>query len=587
MATQEEITLLGILEDVTSTSPESPCCVLQDNDPKEVKILSYEGVLDCLKLHQSWLRSIIEDFVGDQVCDDRVVAFLSSNSVDMLLSMLACTATSLRPTIAALLNIRWTADEMAKSLQSEGRRNATTIVLYGPGFEAMATQVVAQLGHKSCCLPIPKVSSEYARPLGRIVRPSSLNSIETSSHSLTTRSVSEMIQHTTAKGSDCDAMIVFTSGTTGGSKGVRLSHRALAVQSLAKLDKPCNYATETVMLASTVPLFHVGGLSSCLAVLFAGGSLVFPRPSKNQRGVVVGFDPNLVKQSLESPFLPVNTLVVVPAMLVSLFGTVEPSRTYPAVRLILIGGQSASDATIQKISQRFPNARIVQTYACTEAASSLTFLHVNSKLGLEEGSPKKARMPNGDCVGSPPHHVDLRLYRKDHGKATKIVSLPYAAGIIATKGPHLMSGYWQRGLAAHGQKTNRSGWYLTSDLGFFDDAGQLYFCGRTKDVIRSGGETVMAQEVERALLKHPDISECAVFPRQDERFGEAVACALVVVSTPLRLGTVTDWCRGQGLATYKRPRYLFMVDSLPRNSSGKVLKHELIDMFGRIQRSKL
>jgi non-ribosomal peptide synthetase component E (peptide arylation enzyme) len=78
-----------------------------------------------------------------------------------------------------------------------------------------------------------------------------------------------------------------------------------------------------------------------------------------------------------------------------------------------------------------------------------------------------------------------------------------------------------------------------------------------------------------------------VFPRQDERLGEAVACALVVVSTPLRLGSVTDWCQQQGLATYKRPRYLFMVDSLPRNSSGKVLKHKLIDMFGRIQRSKL
>jgi len=123
-------------------------------------------------------------------------------------------------------------------------------------------------------------------------------------------------------------------------------------------------------------------------------------------------------------------------------------------------------------------------------------------------------------------------------------------------------------------------------LGFYDKFGRLYFCGRLKDVIRSGGESILANEVERVLLTHPLISECAVFPRQDEKFGEAVACALVV-NGPLQLKEIRDWCSTGGLATYKRPRYLFVVDSLPRNSSGKILKHKLVAQYGRIPRSKL
>ena len=105
-------------------------------------------------------------------------------------------------------------------------------------------------------------------------------------------------------------------------------------------------------------------------------------------------------------------------------------------------------------------------------------------------------------------------------------------------------------------------------------------------MIRSGGETVMASEVERIILKHPHVSDCAVFPRQDEKFGEAVACALISQS-PLKLDSIKSWCTKNGLASYKRPRYIFLVDELPKNSSGKVLKHKLVATFGRIRRSKL
>ena len=158
--------------------------------------------------------------------------------------------------------------------------------------------------------------------------------------------------------------------------------------------------------------------------------------------------------------------------------------------------------------------------------------------------------------------------------------MPNQVGIIATRGPHVMNGYWSRGSLGTGR--NLTGWYLSNDLGFFDEDNQLHFCGRANDEIRSGGETIHALEVERVLLRNPDIEGCAVFARPDDRFGQAVACAIVPKGSP-KLTNIKDWCQKQGLASYKRPRYVFLVDSLPRNSSGKVLKQKLVETFGKTQ----
>lgn len=125
-------------------------------------------------------------------------------------------------------------------------------------------------------------------------------------------------------------------------------------------------------------------------------------------------------------------------------------------------------------------------------------------------------------------------------------------------------------------------------MGYWDE-GKLYFCGRVNDVIRTGGETVLANEVEKVLLMHPAINDCAVFSLPDEKFGEAVCCAVVTVKT----GSVDDlkgWCTQQGLANYKKPQRIFLVSTLPRNASGKVLKHKLQSEFAsalRKQRSRL
>ncbi len=570
-----KISLLDIFGLQNQHSPQAPAFVLHGENSSAVRTLSFSDACECIQSHKVWLlERITEISTNNILIQDVVVAYLSSNSIDMFLSMMACTSRLGAPNlqrVAALLNTRWSPEEMAQALFSHNPNEAATILLYGDGFEEVANHVAKKLGHASVCMQLPKFSIDKLQPLQQRL---SKRTATSSSWSLSSQLGSSFTVKDIAKnGHDRDAFIVFTSGTTGGSKGVRLSHRAIAIQSMAKILHPCHYSSETSMLASTVPLFHIGGISSFLAVLFAGGTLILPGPCEAR------FDPQMTKVSLEHLIFPTNTLVVVPAMLVSLLAELDVSVVYPAVRLILIGGQSASQVMTKRLVQTFPNARIVQTYACTEAASSLTFWHFNANHNEDSSESQKMR---GDCVGHPPAHVHLRLYRKE-GKSTKIVTLPYVAGIIATRGPHLMTGYWFRG--ALEPSDNPTGWYWTNDLGFWDKRGKLYFCGRVRDVIRSGGETIMAQEVERVLLQNPDIQDCAVFPKKDHKFGEAVACA-IVTRGDLKLEGIKKWCEQQGLASYKRPRYVYKIKELPRNSSGKVLKHELVMVFGRIQ-SKL
>lgn len=617
----------SIVFDSNSSEGSSPCFVFHQHvqtsfegasnysnigvDTGISKILFYASLKKCLALHQEWLRRTIEDAVlrcGQDSTDDIVVAYISGNSPDMLLSVLSCSSPELNPAIPALLNTRWTPSEMIASLRSRKKnsnassstRNAVTILLHddsGP-FRNAAHQVSNGLtkteNQYTCYLPIPNFSHIYSKLAtetwaGNKSRPPNHND----SHYFHTQ-----METCFQKASTRDALILFTSGTTGGSKGVRLSHRSLLVQALAKLDDPCRYSGATAMLATTVPLFHVGGFSSFLAVLLARGHLVFP--AREGRSSSSKFQVQDISKSLRDPYLPSNTLVVVPAMLSSFFDAEVRAglkrNQFLKARLLLIGGQSASRQILQQCRYCFPNARIVQTYACTEAASSMTFLSLTTNNAQTPvASAPISSQPNGNCVGSPPSHVELEICRKppkQQGTSAVFkyepITKPFELGLIATKGPHVMNGYWERGVCSSITNSNDNRRFIGSDLGFWDDQGRLCFAGRAKDVVRTGGETVLAREVEQILLNHPDIAECAIFPRIDRRYGEAVASAIVTKQTDMTIGTLKKWCQRRGLAGYKQPKYLFLVNSLPRNSSGKVLKHKLVAKFGNAElRSKL
>ena len=541
--------LVNILDIGRSNFGANPC-IATTGTSNEISILTYASGWLALQEHLQWLRKALAGR-----CEDVVVAYLSSNSGDMLLSMLAATELGVH---VALLNTRWTASEIAGLLQTQVS-TCNTVILYGNGFYGKAKQAADALLHSTDIRHIPALAESYmtlGHPMEFQLNKMSLIHVE-----------EEKSEVMFAKDGDDDAFVVFTSGTTSGSKGVRLSHRALWLQALAKLGPPCQYSSHTRMLATTVPLFHVGGLSSAIAVWLAGGMLEFPRR--------IGFDPKITVMSMSRVSMPTNTLVVVPAMLHALFQNIGENKCFNAVDLILIGGQSATPPMVRQLTITFPNARLVQTYACTEAASSLTFLLLDTltenRMEIKDGTV-------GDCIGQPPPHIVICLVSES---GTSVINEHEKVGTFATKGHHVMNGYWKRGDYNKYPSKGRNEWFITSDLGFKDaTTGRFFFCGRATDVIRTGGETVNASEVERVLLIYDGVKECAVFALPDDRFGEAVCAALVAPDQSASLSQIRHFCGEQGLSDYKRPRRLFFLDELPRNSSGKVVKHMLVERFG-------
>jgi len=615
--------LSSLLDEPARLYSDKPCVVYGSNDAATVRVLTYGAAHAALQEHIGWLqqqavRATRQNQTSTGASSDLrsprlIVGYVASNSADFILSVFACTnrndydnASDADAAVAArtpaLMNTRWTVSEMVAVLESD-LESATikdcTILIHGPDYADTARQVAKKLHHSAICLPLPMFAQQQALvwPLSSTaflsVRGRTRTANNTVEVGVDRQYVDEMIQRISATRDELeDALLVFTSGTTStsGSKGVRLSHAAVLRQALAKLQSPCFYSATTTMLATTVPFFHVGGLSSTAAVWLAGGTLVFP--AVEAKGVT-GFDPHQVWRSVASTnassnstrWDSVNTLVVVPAMLHALEKSVASTQALscPGVELILIGGQSAALLTLRFLARVFPNARVVQTYACTEAASSLTFLKVTN----DNSSPLAPDTElTGDCVGFPSQHIEIGLFRVDEHGSKFIIQAPFTAGVIASRGPHIMNGYWTRRKNNHAT-IGRDEWMFTNDLGFWDAQGRLYFCGRVNDVIRTGGETVLASEVERVLLENADVAECAVFALADEKFGEAVCCALICPTGQLSLTQVRSWCQDHGLAGYKRPRRVFHVRELPRNSSGKILKFRLKERFETMIQSRL
>ena len=631
-----------------------------------------------------------------------VIAYIADNALpDFFFSVLAATDWNLDHTETEddvipilLLNTRWTTAEMVTVLQpSLSSHLSRTLLLYGPGYQTRAVTVAQELlsllrqqqqhgssptndtnsnHHVVCYKPIPEFVSLLCNTLS-IISPSfpvdgANRNIQNDEKYDSFRKRLQEQQHHNDKNNyknnyqemNRTALILFTSGTTTGVKGVQLSHRALLIQAWAKLRDPCSFHSHTRVVASCVPFFHVGGLVNLLAVWLAGGTLLFRnhggRGGEDIRGGGRGggFDPKFVWNSIHHTHCNCNTLVVVPAMIHTLQQQQQSiankndtnksnnKNNNQSVELVLLGGQSASPSTIEFLVQSFPQARIVQTYACTEAASSLTYLDVTMRertTGQRGGiitSNTRTRDDQsmvdvpGDCVGKPPSHVEIALLPmmndhqdKDDDKSrerrtTKPLAQPWQVGLIATKGPHLMNGYWKRSTITASSSScspksivnpsslsswyDPNNWFVTNDLGVQDRNGSLWFCGRASDTIRTGGETVLAQEVERILQQHSRIAEVAVFPIPNDRYGEIVTCAIVLTTAHsqntatttttiptsitrttsdnienelLSMNQLRTWCKEHGLAGYKCPRQVIFVPTLPRNSMGKVLKAQL------------
>ena len=344
------------------------------------------------------------------------------------------------------------------------------------------------------------------------------------------------------------AIIMYTSGTTGRPKGAMLTHGNIWWNNTNTL-LAADLCQDDVTLV-VAPLFHIGGLNvNTLVTLQKGGHIVLHR----------AFDPARFLEDVAK--YEVTTYFAVPAML--LFTSQHPqfeSADLSSLRLIFCGGAPVPEPLMKVWNAR--GVPVNQGYGMTETAPMLSFLTPEFSL-TKLGSAGKA-----------PMFTELKLVAADG----KQIMASGERGEICAKGPNIMKGYWNKPDST-AQAIDREGWFHTGDVGYFDDDGFLYISDRVKDMIITGGENVYPAEVESVLYAHPALAEIAVIGLPDAKWGEAVV-AVVALKKDARLDLETLRAFGsEKLARYKVPTRLEVIDALPRNPAGKVLKFELRNRF--------
>jgi fatty-acyl-CoA synthase len=227
-----------------------------------------------------------------------------------------------------------------------------------------------------------------------------------------------------------------------------------------------------------------------------------------------------------------------------------------SLRWVAGGGEKTPEARIRAFTEYFTNARYVDAYGLTESCSGDTFMEAGREIE-KIGSAGRATL-----------HVEIEI--RDH----RGIALPAGEdGEICLRGPKITRGYWN-----DPEKTRASfygDWFRTGDVGHLDADGFLYLTDRLKDMIKSGGENIASSEVERVIYELAQVREVAVIGVADPQWGEKpVAIVALAPDATLDLATLQAHCRAK-LAGFKVPKELRLVESLPRNATGKVLKREL------------
>jgi fatty-acyl-CoA synthase len=341
------------------------------------------------------------------------------------------------------------------------------------------------------------------------------------------------------------SLILYTSGTSGLPKGVLLSEANLA-ETAINFGQLGRLSRDSVVLCDA-PMFHVIGLvTNIRPTLMHGGAIL----------VSDGFAPARTLARLADPSLGVTGYFCVPQMAAAL--RAEPSFEPRALRrlvAVFTGGAPHPEASIRAwLADGVP---IVDGYGMTEAGTVL-------------GMPVDPRLleRHAGSVGVPPPRVEVRIVDRDGA-----VLPPGQAGELQLRGPNVTSGYWRRPEETEAAFTV-DGWFRSGDIARADPEGFVRIVDRAKDMFISGGENVFPAEIEAVLADHPGIAECAVVGVPDERWGEVGHLAVVPRGAAIEPVAVLALLEAK-LARYKLPKHVSLVDGLPRNGAGKVLKGEL------------
>jgi len=351
------------------------------------------------------------------------------------------------------------------------------------------------------------------------------------------------------KSADDVHRLLYTSGTTAHPKGVIHTCGNLVANHRAQVLELELTAQDRILISA--PLFHVSGLEAPgLAVFVAGATMVLTPTFKAD---------DIARIAAEERI----TGMVLAAQILFAMMDLDPKPDLSTLRYLLFGGVAPS--VRRRVKAMVPHVRLVDTFGMTELCNGVTYMdaaHEESKLG---------------ALGVPFPGVHLRIVDESFR--------PVPAGVegeLIVRGEKISPGYWNDVEA--NARTRRDGWFLTGDVARIDEDGYLWFVDRRTDLIKSGGENIASAEVERVISQHPEVAEVAVIGVPDEQWDE-VPKAFVILREPTVDAVDAEDIRAHcvaNLAKYKVPKHIVVVENLPRNDSGKVLKKRLREQEGAV-----
>jgi long-chain acyl-CoA synthetase len=340
-----------------------------------------------------------------------------------------------------------------------------------------------------------------------------------------------------------DAVILYTSGTTGQPKGAQLTHGGLARNARLTAETLLQNHPNDVMMGC-LPLFHVFGLTCGLnATVLAGGTLtLLPRFDAGKALDIIARDRVTIFEGVPTMYAGM------------LHHPAADSADTTSLRVCVSGGAAMPVEILRGFEEKF-GCVILEGYGLSETSPVASFNH-----------PNRPRKPGS--IGTPVEGVEMRLV-SDSGDPVPAGEV----GEIAIRGHNLMKGYW--GKPAATAEAVPDGWFRTGDLARIDDDGYYYIVDRKKEMIIRGGYNVYPREIEEALHEHPAVAEVAVIGMPHAELGEEVGAAVALKpgaeATPAELQQFVK----ARVAAYKYPRRVWLVAGLPKGPTGKILRREV------------
>lgn len=352
---------------------------------------------------------------------------------------------------------------------------------------------------------------------------------------------------------DDDALLLYTGGTTGKAKGVRLTHWNILSNALAF--GLSQQARPDDVYLHVIPMFHSADLLATAWFLIGAAHAYVPT-----------FSPAVFLDAVSRYQITVTASV--PTMLMMILNDESlAAADISSLRTLMFGGAPMDPEWIRRVCAAFPRTGISNCYGLTETAPNLVVADPREfRNAIELDAPAMA------AIGKPNALVELRVV--DAAGSDVPVGEP---GELWARGPNVSPGYLN--LPVETAEVFVDGWFHTGDITRIDEAGYVYLLDRVKDLIISGGENIYSSEVEAALYRNETVEECAVIGVPHERFGESVLAIIVLrKGADAREEDIVNHCRVL-IGGYKVPRRIVFVDKMPKSALGKILKAELRSQF--------